>query len=146
MKNDEGIYIADLLRAYIGRSGMSVDQASNATGINPSSIYSHMNYEGAVPNGVDMARYMRVLPESFGNLYLRLADMTGAYHPTIGAGCKFRQTLHGQTLIAECLGFMAKATEDGQIDHVEERELPPVIFATTAYMNALASSFQGSAA
>ena len=93
------------------------------TGISERRIRSHMDHTGSCPNAVDLAQYMRVLGPQFTNAYLALIDQTGARE------CEAQfVSLHSYARLSSgSLSAVLAALEDGEVDHIEERSLPPVL-------------------
>lgn len=145
MKNSLGIYIADLLSAYVGGNGLPIKEAARALGVSESLVYQHRTHENAGPTIEQLFTYMRILPASFGNAILRPAGLAGAYHPDSISGCKFKAVLHGMARTGETFHHMSDAAKDGMIDHMEERSLPPHLYAAASVLNAVAHHIEVSA-
>ena len=120
---------------------MPVEFAAELTGINERRIRSHLAHDGTLPNSDDMLAYIRLLGPDFLNLWTQAVGITGAHRPKSVDGCRFKSTLHAQT-VASCLMLkLSEAVEDGRIDHIETVEIPKTIFETTAYLNAMAANY-----
>ncbi len=143
MKNDIEVYIADLLSVYVGGNGLPVKVAAKALGITESAVYQHRSREGACPTSAQLLRYMRILPETFGNAVNHAADLTGAYRPKAIEGCVFQTTLHAVTHTSGLLKCLADAVDDGRIDHRERASVPTHILTATTFLNAVAASYEG---
>lgn len=132
-----------MLQQRIGKHGIPVEMIEELTGISERRVRSHLANDGTKPNCDDMEAYCALFGPTFVDEWMAPYGMSGMYRAKAVEGCIFRNTLHAQTIVTDCLLTMSKATEDGKIDHNEKRIVPTVIWATTAHLNAVAAGYAG---
>lgn len=126
------------LRLFVGRGKLfSVEMVAEATGISGSAIEKYLAGD-ATPGMAALLRILAVLPEAFANHLLDLAGLTGAYR--VGdAPVSEASALTDKLTAAQAL---AKALEDGRIDHQERAALTPQIRALGSRLLELAAQWE----
>lgn len=117
--------LAEALRRHVGRGGTyRVEDFADETGIAPRRIYA-MRDEQGVPTLPEIIVMAKALPADFLSEVMRPAGVT-----SVAKGFEISATTSGAhtlTRLTQEASNLAKALEDGRIDHRERAELVPAL-------------------
>lgn len=129
----------EALRQHVGRDRMPRIDVAHRSGVSPRSLEGYLDAEeNKTPGLANFLSLARTLPEEFTNRVLELAGLTGAYRMG-DAPVSEASALTDKLTAAQAL---AKALEDGRIDHRERAALTPQIRALGSRLLELAAQWE----